>query len=119
MTTAQGGSGIEGRSLLAVGTVIRGTVDAPGLVEIGGTLGGSVRAGTILVEVTGKIMGTLSAERITIRGRVEGEIMAADLRILSGAVVQGQVTVTTLAVEAGAGIDFACKMQGTGSSGEG
>jgi cytoskeletal protein CcmA (bactofilin family) len=79
LTTAQGRSGIEGRSLLAARTVIRGTVDAPGLVEI----------------------------------------TAADLRILSGAVVQGQVTVTTLAVEAGAGIDFDCKMQGTGSSGEG
>jgi len=110
MTNGQTGPGAAERSLLGAGMVIRGTIDAPGIVEISGSLEGGISAEAIVVEANGKVTGTLAARRVTIRGRVEGDIATEELRILNGAVVTGQVTTGTLTIEAGAEVDFSCKM---------
>lgn len=110
MTTGQTEPGTGGRSLMGAGMVIRGTIDAPGIVEIGGTLEGGITAEAIVVEATGKVTGTLTARRVTIRGLVEGDISTGELRILSGAVVKGQVNTRTLTIDSGAEVDFTCTM---------
>jgi cytoskeletal protein CcmA (bactofilin family) len=110
MTIGQGEPGTGGRSLLAAGMIIRGEIEAPGPVEISGTIEATIKADAVVVEPTGRVKGTITAPRVTIRGKVEGEIVTDELRIMSGAVVSGKVTTRTLSIEAGAEVDFGCHM---------
>jgi cytoskeletal protein CcmA (bactofilin family) len=110
MAIGQGEPTVGGRSLLAAGMVIRGEIEAPGPVEISGTLDVTIKAESVVVEAGGRVKGTITAPRVTVRGHVEGEIATDELRIMTGAVVSGVVTTRTLAIEAGAEVDFACHM---------
>jgi len=109
-------SGVEldgttgGRSVLAQRTSMRGEIDAPGSVEIGGTFDGRIKADTVVVESSGTMTGQVDAGRVTIRGQYTGEIVTDELRVLSGATVAGNVVTKRLLVEAGANVDFACRM---------
>jgi cytoskeletal protein CcmA (bactofilin family) len=104
----EGGAG--GRSVLAPRTTMKGEIDAPGSVEIGGTFDGRVKADTLVIEETGTMTGTADAGRVSVRGNYAGEIITDELRILSGATVSGTVRTKRLLVEAGAIVDFACHM---------
>lgn len=99
-----------GRSVLAQRTTMRGEIDAPGSVEIGGTFDGRIKADTVVIEASGTMTGHVDAGRVTIRGHYTGEIVTDELRILSGATVAGNVVTKRLLVEAGANVDFACRM---------
>lgn len=112
MSMGQSEQGGGGRSLLAQGMVIRGEIEAPGPVEICGTLEVTIRAEAVVVEPTGRVTGIITAPRVTIRGSVDGEIITDDLRIMTGASVTGKVTTRTVAIEAGAVADFVCVMTG-------
>lgn len=103
-------SAAGGRSVLAQRTTMRGEIDAPGSVEIGGQFDGRIKADNVIVESAGTVTGTLDASRVTIRGHFKGEIVTDELRVLSGAVVSGNVLTKRLLVEAGAEVDFACRM---------
>lgn len=103
-------SGTGGRSVLAARTTMKGEIDAPGSVEIGGTFDGRVKADSLVIEETGTMTGTAEAGRVSVRGQYSGEIVTDELRILSGATVTGTVRTKRLLVEAGALVDFACRM---------
>lgn len=103
-------SGTGGRSVLAQRATMKGEIDAPGSVEIGGHFDGRIRADAVTIEVSGAMTGHVDAGRITVRGQYTGEIVTDELRVLSGATVAGNVVTKRLLVEAGANVDFACKM---------
>lgn len=106
----EGGTG--GRSVLAQRTTMKGEIDAPGSIEIGGTFDGRIKADSLVVETSGVMTGNANAGRVTIRGQFNGEISTDELRVLSGATVSGTVLTKRLLVEAGAHVDFACRMTG-------
>ncbi len=104
----EGGTG--GRSVLAPRTTMKGEIEAPGSVEIGGHFDGRIRADSLVIEETGTMTGTAEAGRVSVRGHYTGEIVTDELRILSGATVSGNIHTKRLLVEAGAIVDFACRM---------
>lgn len=110
MTGVEGEGAAGGRSVLAQRTTMKGEIEAPGSVEIGGSFDGRVRADTLVVEASGSMTGTVDAGRVTIRGQFTGDIATDELRILSGATVSGTVNAKRLLVEAGAIVDFSCRM---------
>ena len=109
-------SGVEtegatgGRSVLAQRTTMKGEIEAPGSVEFGGVFDGRIKADSLVIESSGTMTGTADAGRVTVRGHYEGEIVTDELRILSGATVAGSIRTKRLLVEAGAIVDFACRM---------
>jgi cytoskeletal protein CcmA (bactofilin family) len=104
----EGGTG--GRSVLAQRTSMKGEIDAPGSVEISGTFDGRIKADAVVVEGSGAMTGIIAAGRVTVRGNFNGEIGTDELRVLSGATIAGTVVTKRLLVEAGANVDFACRM---------
>jgi cytoskeletal protein CcmA (bactofilin family) len=114
MSGAENETGTGGRSVLAQRATMRGEIEAPGTVEIGGLFDGRIKADAAVIEAWGTMTGTVAAERVTIRGTFTGEIETEELRVLSGATVSGKVMTKRLLVEAGANVDFTCKMTATG-----
>lgn len=103
-------SGSGGRSVLAQRTTMKGEIDAPGSIEIGGTFDGRIKADSLVIEAAGTMTGIAEAGRVTIRGHFNGDVATDELRILSGATVAGKVVTKRLLVEAGANADFSCRM---------
>lgn len=108
MTDNDGATG--GRSVLAQRTTMRGDIDAPGSVEIAGHFEGRIKADSVVIESSGTMTGEIDAGRATIRGTYSGDLVTDELRVLSGATMGGTVRTKRLLVEAGANVDFTCRM---------
>ena len=63
---------------------------------------GSIRAQRLTVGLDGVIEGDVSADEVTVRGKVKGPIHARHIHLENGAEVDGDITVTTIAIDTGA-----------------
>lgn len=89
-------------SLIAEGVVIRGDITTDGEMQLDGAVEGDVTAGRLTIGETGAVTGTVKADIVDVRGRVSGSISARQVRLLSSARVDGDITQSELAIEAGA-----------------
>ncbi len=107
MTGTAGGetSASGGRSHIGAGSTIEGTLQFPGLVELGGTVKGKVSAGSIVVEDSARIDGDLTARTVTVKGSVEGRIVADEVRLHASARVGGDIAYGTLSIDNGAQVN--------------
>ena len=77
-------------------------VKTVGELQLDGSITGDLVCGSLVMGETGKVNGTISAETVTVRGAVTGEIRAKSVRLEKSAVVEGDVYHESLSVEAGA-----------------
>ena len=98
-------------SVIAAGTVITGNLDCERDILIDGRVHGSVRALRLTVGLDGAIEGDVSADEVTVRGRVKGPIHARHIHLESGAEVEGDLTTTTIAIDTGARLSGAVWQQ--------
>jgi cytoskeletal protein CcmA (bactofilin family) len=89
-------------SIVAPELHITGKVASDGVVHVEGRIDGEVECAELVVGVGGRIMGDIVAERVYIRGSVNGTIRAKTIRLGSGSVVDAEVIHETLTVEHGA-----------------
>ncbi len=89
-------------SYIARDTTIEGNLESDGEIHIDGSVHGTVRAHTCLIDVRGEVRGEISAEIVYVRGRVIGPITGVHVQIQSGAHVEGDVTNETISIENGA-----------------
>jgi len=89
-------------SLIASDVQIDGNVRTGGELQLDGHITGDVSCGGLVMGETGAVKGTISADNVTIRGTVNGEIRARSVRLEKSAVVEGDVIHESLSVEAGA-----------------
>lgn len=89
-------------SYIARDTTIEGNLVSDGEIHIDGSVHGSVRAHTCLIDVRGEVRGDVSAEIVYVRGRVIGPISGVHVQIQAGAHVEGDVTNETISIENGA-----------------
>ena len=89
-------------SYIARDTTIEGNLVSDGEIHIDGSVQGSVRAHTCLIDVRGEVRGEISAEVVYVRGRVIGPISGVHVQIQAGAHVEGDVTNETISIENGA-----------------
>lgn len=87
------------------GTTLEGKIRTDGSVTVCGKVHGDVAASTITISEGAVVKGALKAERITIRGRYEGDAACEYLKITVSGKVKGSFTQKTLEVESGALIE--------------
>jgi cytoskeletal protein CcmA (bactofilin family) len=93
-----------GPSIVARDVTIEGNITASGELHIDGTVYGSVRAKSCVIDMNGFVQGELIAEEIFIRGRVMGPIRGIHVNLYAGAQVEGDILNDTISIENGANI---------------
>jgi cytoskeletal protein CcmA (bactofilin family) len=90
-------------NVVAAETEIRGDLRSPQGFRIEGRVVGSVHSdGTVIVGESGSIRGGLRADAVQVLGHVDGEIVAVGhIEVGSRGVLEGEVTMKSLHVEAG------------------
>ena len=81
----------SGPSIIAQGVTIEGNISASGELHIDGTVYGSIRAKSCVIDMNGFVQGELVAEEIFIRGRVIGPIRGVHVNLYAGAQVEGDI----------------------------
>lgn len=93
-------------------TVINGTVTAENDFRVDGTIEGKIICrGKVVVGKTGFIKGDMDCMNAEIVGRVEGNVVVAEvLTLRSSAVVTGDIKISTLFMEPEAKFNGTCTM---------
>jgi cytoskeletal protein CcmA (bactofilin family) len=103
-TNGTGTPSHSGPSIVAQDVTIEGNITAAGELHIDGTVFGSVRAKSCVIDMNGFVQGELVAEEIFIRGRVMGPIRGLHVNLYAGAQVEGDILNETISIENGANI---------------
>ena len=91
-------------SIISEDTEFKGNIKTSGEIQIDGLLIGDVKAKQIVIGINGKVRGNIIANFLRICGKIEGEIRAETLEIVSSASVKGNVYKKTISMEAGSKI---------------
>ncbi len=94
-------------TVIAQGSVVEGTLRVKGVIQIDGTVDGTLIAdGHVSVGPEGLIRGDVTADALSIGGRVDGSLHSrGHLHVLSTGVVQGNARYTSLEVDRGGVMD--------------
>lgn len=98
----------RGSSVLARDLVFEGNVSGDGELTIDGQIKGDVRVNRLIVGDTGSVEGSVQAENVDVRGRVVGSVNGKQVRLLSTAYVDGDISHEQLAIEVGAYFQGRC-----------
>lgn len=99
---------------IAPGTKIVGNIEAKGGFRIDGCIEGTVRTpGKVVIGKEGYVNGELECENADIEGKFTGNLkISGTLTLRSTALIEGDATVSKLAVEPGATFNATCAMRG-------
>jgi cytoskeletal protein CcmA (bactofilin family) len=89
-------------SLVAEGVRIAGNLETSGDLHLDGAVEGDVRVGHLVIGEAGSVSGAIHADAVEIRGRVTGVVCARRVKLWATARVDGDISHTELAIEAGA-----------------
>lgn len=89
-------------SLIADGVTLRGDLATEGDLHLDGALEGDLRVSHLTIGETGVVSGSILADSVEVRGVVTGTICARQVRLWATARVDGDISHTELAIEAGA-----------------
>ena len=95
----------KGNLFIGAGVVATGTMTAPGLIEVDGTVNGIVTSKSINVTNNGVVTGTSTAENIRVAGKLlETSTAHQSLLIESSGQVAGSITYGNLEIRKGGNI---------------
>jgi cytoskeletal protein CcmA (bactofilin family) len=99
-------------TMFGQGTQLTGDVNSDGDIRVDGTVKGVLQSkAKIVIGVTGVVEGDLICQNATIDGKVNGNVMATELVILTkSAFVTGDIQLKKLVVEEGARFSGKCTM---------
>ncbi len=86
-------------SVIADDLHIKGEVTTLGDIELKGTLVGEVTCRTLLIAEDAKVEGTATAEKVVVRGAVDGQINGIRVTLTSSAKVKGELVCKALSVD--------------------
>lgn len=89
-------------SLLSADLTIEGSIEGEGELQLDGVVRGDVRVARLSVGETGHVDGAVQAELVEVRGRIVGSITAKQVRLYGTAYVDGDITHEQLSIESGA-----------------
>ncbi|MCB6178604.1 polymer-forming cytoskeletal protein [Rhodobacter sp. Har01] len=93
------------RSVLGTDLRITGEISAAGTIEIFGEIDGNLTADTLMVGQEGRISGSVTAQAVEVKGRLDGKVDSGSFTMRSTAQVAADVVYTTLVIESGAHIE--------------
>jgi cytoskeletal protein CcmA (bactofilin family) len=111
MSSQTSPAGNVGKSVFASDLKITGDIVSKGSIEVMGEIDGSIKADTLLVSHEGEIKGTIAANTVDLRGKLNGKIDSTALTLRSAAQVIADITYTTLSIESGAQIEGSFKIK--------
>ena len=94
----------ETRSVIGAGVTIRGDVEGACELHLEGRVIGKVAVTGLLVNETAEIEGSITAEVLDVFGRIDGPIEAGSVHLRSTAVLESDISYTSLQVDPGARI---------------
>ncbi|MDT8855135.1 polymer-forming cytoskeletal protein [Paracoccaceae bacterium Fryx2] len=94
-----------GRSVLATDLRITGDITSDGTIEVTGEIDGTITARTLVIGSEGRVTGTVSAETIELRGKLEGRISCQALTLRAAATLRADCTYAVLIIESGAHVE--------------
>ncbi len=103
-------------TIISCDLVIEGEVKSDGLIEIEGTIKGTVRGKSVIIREKGSVTGDISCESLQLKGRLEGEIQSKSITVFNKGFLKGNIQYDTLSVEDGALIDGQFKKIGDSST---
>lgn len=96
---------------------VDGDITSDGEIHIDGAVNGDVKGSTLSIGHGGTITGSVTADKVLVRGRVTGQIKSRVVTLTRTARVSGDVMHETLAIEPGARLEGTCRrMDATDSS---
>lgn len=95
-------------SILGRDIVITGDIKTDGEVQIDGRLDGNVIAAIVTIGESGAVNGTIKADRVLIRGKVQGKVTAMSVELAETANVAADLTQDELSIANGAFFDGKC-----------
>ncbi len=120
MPSVRTGASTPGKeSLIAADITIEGKIEGGGSVRIAGKFKGDVNVqGDLTIEAGARLTGSVRADKVTIAGELEGNVMGASyIDLLASGVVIGDLKARSLA--AAAGSSMRGKAEFGGEDGEG
>lgn len=94
-----------GKSVLASDLRITGEITSTGAVEVYGDIEGNLAARNLLIGGEGAVKGTVSAETVEVKGKLDGRVSSQSFTLRATAQVEADVTYTSLVIESGAQIE--------------
>lgn len=95
-------------STLSADLQFEGNVGGAGDLQVDGQIKGDVRVGRLIVGETGAVEGGVSADYIEVRGRVVGAVSGKQVKLVSTAYVDGDITAEQLSIDIGAYFQGRC-----------
>jgi cytoskeletal protein CcmA (bactofilin family) len=86
-------------SVIADDLHIKGELTTKGDVELKGTVEGEIKCRTLMVSEEARIDGAASAEKVVVRGTVEGSIAGNRVTLTSSAKVKGELICKALSID--------------------
>ena len=102
-TRAPGGNARS--SILAQDLKITGEIHSSGTVEILGEVDGNVTARGLVIGNEGRVTGTVQAETVEVKGKLDGAIASQAFTLRAAAQVKADVAYSVLVIESGAQIE--------------
>ena len=96
---------IKGDLFIGAGVIATGSLSAPGLIEVDGTVNGIVNARSINVTTNGVVTGTSTADQIRVAGKLlETSVAHQSLLIETSGQVAGKINYGDLEIRKGGSI---------------
>ena len=92
----------RGLSTLSADLQFEGAISGSGDLQVDGSIKGDVRVGRLIVGETGAIEGGVNADYLEVRGRVVGAVTGKQVKLVSTAYVDGDITAEQLSIDIGA-----------------
>ena len=90
------------RSRLAEDLEIDGDVSSAGPVDILGRIVGTVRAPDVVISLSGRVAGQVTALSVSVLGTIDGTIAAKSVTLYGSSRVQADITHEAITIETGA-----------------
>lgn len=92
-------------SVLAQDLKITGEIHSSGTVEILGEVDGNVTARGLVIGNEGRVTGTVQAETVEVKGKLDGAVASQAFTLRAAAQVKADIAYSVLVIESGAQIE--------------
>ena len=99
-------AGISGESsVINAGLTIVGNLQSEADVVIGGTVEGDISSRSLTVSEGAMVTGTIQSSSVEVRGKVEGQVHAATVKVARSGHVNGDIYYESLSIDEGAVVE--------------
>lgn len=92
----------RGLSVLSADLQFTGNIAGSGDLQIDSQVKGDIRVGRLIVGETGAVEGNVAADYVEVRGRIVGGVSGKQVKLISTAYVDGDITAEQLSIDIGA-----------------